>query len=260
MISARMSSCRVWKSCISAISSLIAEAAFRFTPEGVRLRAMDPTHVSLVQLEFPAKMFEEYKVKEERIVGLSVSRLDEFLSRARGDEEIRFELDEEQNRLLLTLKGVSTRKFGIPLIDVSEPEVPEPGKLELPAAFDVRADVLEEGLKDAQLVGDSVRFQLEPNGLTLSAKGEKGSSEVLIKEEKGGKEKVIELGESPPAVRATFAIEYLSNILKAADPDDWVRVRMGQDMPIRLELAVGEKKEKKEGSLVFILAPRLETE
>jgi proliferating cell nuclear antigen len=257
MISARMSSCRVWKSCISAISTLIAEAAFRFTPEGVRLRAMDPTHISLVQLEFPAKMFEEYRVKEERIVGLSVSRLDEFLSRARGDEEIRFELDEEQNRLILTLKGVSTRKFGIPLIDVSEPEVPEPGKLELPAAFDVLAGALAEGLKDAQLVGDSVKFQLEPNGLTLSAKGEKGSSEVLIKEEKGEK-KAIELKESPPAVKGTFAIEYLSNILKAADPEDWVRVRMGQDMPIRLELAVGEGKEK--GSLVFVLAPRLETE
>jgi hypothetical protein len=29
-------------------------------------------------------------------------------------------------------------------------------------------------------------------------------------------------------------------------------------MPIRLELAVGEEKEK--GSLIFILAPRLETE
>jgi proliferating cell nuclear antigen len=252
MISAKMSTCRVWKSCISAISELIEEAAFRFTPEGVRLRAMDPTHVSLIQLDLPADMFDEYKVKEEKIVGLSVSRLDEFLSRAKGEEEIKFELDEEQNRLLLTLKGISTRRFGIPLIEVSEPEVPEPSKLELPATFDVLAGALIEGLKDAQLVGDSVRFQLDSEGLTLSAKGEKGSTEVVMK--KG--EECIKIMGSPPAVRATFAIEYLSRILKAADPDDWVRVKMGQNMPIRLELAIGGEK----GSLVFILAPRLETE
>jgi proliferating cell nuclear antigen (pcna) len=238
MISAKMSSCKVWKSCISAISELIEEAAFKFTPEGVRLRAMDPTHVSLIQLELPADMFDEYKVKEEKIVGLSVSRLDEFLSRAKGDEEIKFELDEEQNRLLLTLKGISTRRFGIPLMEISEPEVPEPGKLELPATFDVLAGALIEGLKDAQLVGDSVKFQLSSEGLVLSARGEKGTTELIMKK---GEESIKIIG-SPPAVKATFAIDYLSRILKAADPDDWVRVKMGQDMPIRLELAIGGEK------------------
>lgn len=255
MISAKMATCRVWKSCVSAIASLIEEAAFRFTPEGVKLRAMDPSHVSLVELELPAKMFQEYRVKEERVIGLSVSRLDEFLSRAKGEEEITLELDEQQNKLLLTLRGVSTRKFGLPLMEVERTEVPDTGKLELPATADVSAGALIEGLKDAQLVGDSVRIQLGPEGLTLSTESEKGSTEVSMR--KG--DPSIQLVGSPPSVKASFAIEYLLNMLKAPDPQEWVRIKMGQDMPIRLELSIGEKKGER-GSLTFILAPRLETE
>ncbi len=251
---AKMSNCRVWKKSIAAISGLIEETNFRFGMDGIKLQAMDPAHISLVELNMPSKMFEEYEVSQERNVGLSLSQLDEFLSRAKVNDEIELQLDEQQNKLLLILRGIVTRRFSIPLIEVGEAEVPDRSKLELPATADVLAGALVESLKDAELVADAVRFELGPEGLRISAAGEKGGTETFMRKEDV---QCIQLVEPPPQVASTFAIEYLLNILKAADEDEWVRVRLGNDMPIMLELSIGDTEPK--ADLIFVLAPRLES-
>ena len=39
-----------WRSIVKAIATLIEEASFEFSPEGIKLRSMDPSHIALVNL------------------------------------------------------------------------------------------------------------------------------------------------------------------------------------------------------------------
>jgi proliferating cell nuclear antigen len=56
---ASISDARLWKSLLGAISALIEEADFNATPDGIRLRSMDPAHVAMVDFEWQKAAFEK---------------------------------------------------------------------------------------------------------------------------------------------------------------------------------------------------------
>lgn len=121
---ARMKHASIWKTCVGAISGMIDEAAFKVSPEGMKMRAMDPSHICLVDFELRKEAFNEFLVNEPVTLGINLLGMDKILSRARTDDEFVLELDAEKNRLVLTFKSASTRSFSMPLIDVGESELP----------------------------------------------------------------------------------------------------------------------------------------
>ena len=247
---ARMPNSRAWKTCIGAMVALIEEAAFKFSPEGVRMRAMDPSHVALIDFEMPARAFDEYEVKQPVVLGVALAELNRMLARARPDDEFTMELEEERNRLALTFKGKSTRKLSLPLVDVSEGELPEP-KLEFTATAKLAAEAVQDGLRDAEIVGDTVRFELDESTFKMLAESDRGSTELRLRK---GDPALAKLDIKEPA-RATFNVKYLGDMMKAAKPDDLVTINLGADLPINLDFPVEEH-----GRLSFLLAPRIESE
>ena len=251
VVSARMADSKVWKTCIGAMVNLIEEAAFKFTEEGVRMKAMDPSHVALVDFELPAQAFGEYRVKQPKVLGINLTEMNKIMARAKAEDELIIELDEEKNRLALTFKGASTRKFSLPLIDVSEAELPEP-KLQFTATADVAAGVIQDGLKDAEIVGDNVKFELNEDGFFLFAESEKGTTELNV--HKG--DVALPRLNVKQASHAMYNIKYLSDIAKAASSSETITINLGMDLPIQLDFPIAEGK----GKLRFLLAPRIEAE
>jgi len=227
MVSVRMADSKTWKTCVGAMVNLIDEAAFKFTPDGIKMKAMDPSHVALLDFELPASAFEEYKIKQPTTLGIGLTEMNKILARAKAEDELALELDEEKNRLTLTFKGVSTRRLSLPLIDVSEAELPEP-KLQFTATAE------------------------SEDGFFLSAESDKGTSELKLRK---GDQALPKLSVKQPA-HAMFNIKYLSDMAKAAGSSDVITINLGTDLPIQLDLQVAEGK----GRLRFLLAPRIEAE
>jgi proliferating cell nuclear antigen len=251
MISARMAESGVLKTCIGMMVNLIEETAFKFSPEGIKMKAMDPSHIALVDFDLPASAFLEYNVKQPTVLGINLVEMNRIMSRCKADDELILELDEKQNRLALTFKGISTRRLSLPLIDVRETELPEP-KLQFTATAEVLAGVIQDGLRDAELVGDNVRFELSETGLIISAESDRGATELRLgKGDKG----LVKLSAKEPS-RAIFNIKYLSDMTKAAGSGDIMTISLGTDLPIQLDFPVAEG----QGRLRFLLAPRIEAE
>lgn len=251
MVSIRMEESKVWKTCIGMMVNLIEEAAFKFTPEGIKMKAMDPSHIALVDFELPAGAFTEYNVKHPGVLGINLLEMDKIMSRSKAEDELILEVDEEHNRMGITFKGASTRRLSLPLIDVREAELPEP-KLQFTTTAEVMAGVVQDGLKDSEIVGDNVKFELSDSGLLISAESEKGTAELKLgKGDKG----LVKLNVKQPA-RATFSITHLNNMTKAASSTDIMTINLGTDLPIQLDFPVAGGK----GRLRFLLAPRMESE
>ncbi len=248
---ASMDGSKLWKTCISAIANLIDEAAFKFTPKGVEMKAMDPSHVALVDFELPAKAFGEYDVKEETVLGIDMAEMSKIMSRAKAEDRFILELDEEKNRLTFTFKGASTRRFSLPLIDIGEAELPEP-KLQFTASVEVVAGAVQDGLRDAELVGDNVRFEVSEKEFRMSSESDTGSAEMKLSR---GDEGLKKLDIKQPA-RSMYNINYLDNMTKAASSDDVITVNLGSDLPIQFNFPIAEGR----GRLRFLLAPRIEAE
>ena len=251
MVSARMTESKVLKTCVGMMVNLIEEAAFKFTPDGIKMKAMDPSHIALIDFELPVAAFVEYNFKQPTVLGINLLEMNKIISRGKAEDELILELDEKQNRLGLTFKGISTRRLSLPLIDVREAELPEP-KLQFTATAEVLAGVIQDGLKDAEIVGDNVRFELSENGLVISAESDKGTTELKLgKGDKG----LAKLSVKQPA-QAMFNIKYLADMTKAASAADVITINLGMNLPIQLDFPVAGGK----GRLRFLLAPRIEAE
>lgn len=241
-----MKDSRLWKTCVSAISSLIEDAAFVVSPAGLRLRAMDPSHIALINLELPPQAFEEFNVEKQTTIGIHIPEMIKVVSRAKSGEGLTIELDEKTNRLNLTFAGPPVRRLSMPTIDVRDADYPEP-KLVFTATMEVPSGLIQDGIKDAELIGDNVEFEAAKEGLRMRAESDKGTSELVLDV---GSAALTNFSANP-AARAKYAIKYLNDIFSNS-PSGAVGIKLGTDLPISITYPVSS------GKLQFLLAPRIE--
>ncbi len=251
MFKLKVSDAKLLRDMANAISILVDEATFKIDPEGLKLRAMDPSRVAMIDFEWPKTIFQEYVCNEPTKVCLNISELLKLLKRASKDESVELSIDDKTGRLLVVISGKYNRNFTMPTLEASEEEVPTPK-----ISFNVKAKTTTQGLsqaiEDAQLVSDHVRIEAEPEKMILSASGDLMGATITLQK---GSDALLDL-EVKENSKATFSLSYLSEIIKAASAtSDIATLEFSSDMPIRIDF-----QQTKEGKLVFFLAPRIETE
>lgn len=251
MFKAVATDARLFKNLLVAVSALVDETDLNASPEGIRLRSMDPSHVAMVDFELPKTAFEEYSCGEARKIRFSISGLLKLLKRIRTDESLEIVYDDSSRKLNLILKGKILRKFTMPTLEPSGEEVPTP-KVTFNSRVKLTAESLRDIVEDTQAVSDSVKFETTSNKLIVSAASE--LSNAVIELEKGN-EALLEMEVSAPS-KATYNLNYLAEITKAgASTSEMVEVEFSTNMPIRLGFQMPQH-----GQLVYFLAPRIEAE
>jgi DNA polymerase III sliding clamp (beta) subunit (PCNA family) len=160
------------------------------------------------------------------------------------------ELNEKENKLEVALEGDSRRRFAIPLIEISREEMPQIDKLEFSAAAELRADIFEQGINDADIVADSVVIEITPENLRMSAEGNSSKAELNLEK---GNEALFDLN-TTEKVNSRYSLEYLKKMIKGSKLSEKTRIMLGKDFPLRIEFK-GEN-----ANLSMILAPRVAEE
>ena len=251
MFKTKIADAKQLKDMITAISTLIDEATFDINPDGIKLRAMDPSRVAMVDFEWPKTVFDEYTCSEPMKMCINISEMLKLLRRTGKDESVELSLDEKTGRLQMTIRGRYMRSFNMPTLEAVEEEVPTPK-----VAFNVRAktttDGLSQAIEDANLVSDHVRLEIDKEKMVMRATGDLMGATIEMKK---GSDALLDLEAKEPS-KATFSLSYLSEIVKAsAATSDIAIIEFSTDMPIRLDF-----QQPKEGKLTFYLAPRIEVE
>jgi len=239
------------KDMITAISTLVDEATFNLTPEGLKLRAMDPSRVAMIDFEWPKTVFDEYTCDTPTKMCINIGEILKLLRRTAKDESVELALDEKTNRLNISIKGKYERTFNMPTLEATEEEVPTP-KINFNIHAKVTTEGLHQAIEDVLLVSDHVKIEVDPEKLTMRAAGDLMGATIELKK---GSDALLELEAKEPS-KATFSLSYLSEIIKtAAGASDIATLEFSSDMPIRIDF-----QQPKEGKLTFYLAPRIEVE
>jgi proliferating cell nuclear antigen len=85
MFKAKMADAKFLKDMMGAISILVDEATFDLTSEGIKLRAMDPSRVAMVDFEWPKTVFDEYSCGEAMKMCINISEMLKLLRRTGKD-------------------------------------------------------------------------------------------------------------------------------------------------------------------------------
>src|SRR3989441_5674435 len=161
LFKATMNDARLFRNLIGAISSLIEEADFNATPDGIKLRSMDPSHIAMVDFEWPKTAFDTYECNGNTKLRLSVSDLLKLLKRTHSNESIEIVYDDTNKKLNITLKNKIVRKFITPTLEPSTEEVPTP-KVPFNARVKITAASLRDIIDDAQAISDNVKLEVSP--------------------------------------------------------------------------------------------------
>jgi len=242
MFNAVISDTKSFRNSIDAVSALIDEGTLQITKEGLKLRAMDPSQIALVDLDLPAKAFEKYEVSEPTNIGIDFLELSKITKRSKPEDKIELALD---SRLKIVFKGKTKREFNVAIIEASSSPPKEPS-IEYTSEVKIAPDTVKEALKDAELVSNHVALSLDKS-FSIKSDGDTGSVGIDFPEDS-----VLAVDIKEKA-RSVFSLEHLNNILKAAESPAVAILKLRSDAPLRVEYAVGE------GRVIYYLAPRIES-
>lgn len=234
---------------VSTIAELIDEGIFKISKDGISMVAADRAMVAVVDFKILSNAFEKYDADKEQAIGINIGNLLSVLKRAGVDDKISFNL--QDSKLEIILENSSRRRFVIPLLDLSQEEIPPVEQLEFTAKAKIKPGIIENGIADAEVVADSVLFESSGGKFGMKAEGDVSSTQLELE---NGNESLIEL-KTDGEIRARYPLSYLKKMFKAARIADSVTIEWGQDYPMKLGFKAADKV-----SLEMILAPRVTEE
>jgi len=196
---------RLLRDSIDTISQLIDDGLFKLKKEGIELMASDRAMVSFVDFKLKASSFDEYECDKDRTIGINLLNLLTVLKRDNSNYRLTLDLNEKENKLEVALEGDSKRRFAIPLIEISRDEIPQIDQLKFGASAEIRSDIFEQGINDADIVADSVVIELTPDCLNMFAVGNSSKTELNLER---GNSALIDL-DAKEKVNSRYSLEYL---------------------------------------------------
>ncbi|WP_455280005.1 proliferating cell nuclear antigen (pcna) [[Eubacterium] cellulosolvens] len=251
MFKAVVQDAKIWKNLLTAISTLIEEADFNTTEDGLKLRSMDPSHVAMVDFEWSKEAFEEYVCDKPTNIRVNITTMLKLLRRSKSEESLEISYDEESKKVDLTLRGKILKKFTMPTLESVEEEVPTP-KLSFNAKIKLMSETLKEIVEDSETVSDNISFKAKEDKLLVKASSELSNVGMELSKADGA---LLELDIKEDS-DATFNLNYFGEMVKAGSATSEVAtIEFSTNMPIRLEFEMSQQ-----GKLMYYLAPRIEAE
>ena len=236
------------KAVAAAVKTLVEEATFEATTEGLTFRAMDPSHVALVDLAYPGSAWEKYDVDKPFKFSVRVEDFVKLIGRADAKDSVELSSTEEDSIMIRFQNGYK-REFVIHLIESSSGAAPLP-KLE----FDVKAmftkSIFERILGDISAVSDQIVIQATKEKLSFSGKSDIGSASIDLAKNDAD---LLDLQVKSDG-KATYSIDYITNIVKTAgSASDTLVCNMSTKKPVLLEFRLNDLGAR----IHFFLAPRV---
>lgn len=238
----------VLQNSLTAISELISEGIFIAKPTGIHFTATDPTMVALVMFELKPAVFREYKAEADAEIAINIDSVLSILKRASSKDAVTLEIEKGTNKLNITLKGNSTRKFTIPLLEIEKGEIPEMN-LDFPATVEMKSAIFSDGIADASIVGDTVILSAKDSLFNMASEGDMSNMNLHLDKSSEGVIAIKAISEA----RSKFSLDYLKKIEKATKLSDTVKLYLGKDYPLKAVFKAPEKVE-----ISYVLAPRVE--
>ncbi len=235
------------KAVVGAIATLLEEATFAATAEGITFKGMDPSHVALIDVSWPNSAFASYQCDSEVKFGVRIDELSKLIRRASKTDDVTMAISED-NQLQL---GIGTNKrYKMRLIESSATDTPLP-KIGFDASVKMASAALDKALGDVQAVSEYVTISASTEQVTFSGKGDMGEGSTDVS---GEDESIRELTADGKS-EGTYSLEYLVPVVRAAGSASGdITCEFSTAKPLRAGFTIAGM-----GYIHFYLAPRIES-
>ena len=240
------------KEFIGTVGALVDEAKLNVTEDGIQVKAVDPSHVAMIEANLVKSAFDSYEAAPVEM-GIDVDKFKTVLAVAGKEDMVDMEKDDSLNRLVVNI-GNLTR--AMPLLDTSGMPDPKVPSLDLPAFISVSVNEISQGLKASKSVSDHIALSTTKDSFRLVCEGDNQNKVDLSL----GKDQLEKLDSSEDTT-SLFSLEYFALMVNSLPSDRILHINLGSDLPVKVDadLAVDDMTGA-QGNVKFLLAPRIDRE
>eukprot|EP00753_Platysulcus_tardus_P022646 PLAT9854.1.p1 GENE.PLAT9854.1~~PLAT9854.1.p1 ORF type:complete len:262 (+),score=163.12 PLAT9854.1:93-878(+) len=255
MFEARLTQGSLLKKIVEAMKEIVTEVNLDCTPSGIALQAMDPSHVTLVNLMLRSEGFDLYRCDRNITLGLNLVSLAKVLKCAGNDDVVTIRAEEDADSIQFVFENeaqdrISDFELKLMSIDSEHLSIPE---TEYKCVIKMPSGEFQRIIRDYGVLGDTCTISGSKEGVKFSVTGDLGTGNITCKQnssvDKEDEETVLMVDEP---VELKYSLRYLNFFTKASTLSGAVVLSMTPDLPIMVEYRIAEI-----GHIRYFLAPKL---
>jgi len=242
----------VIKTLCDVLKETLNDINFIFDETGMRVMAMDGSHVALVHLKLMSKNFEQYYCQKRVQVGLNMSHLFKIIKTVTTMDYITFFIKtDNQHEFGIQIENADKNTcttFHLKMLDIDEEEISIPD-IAIESMITMPSNDFQRMCRDMINISDLVTMTSYSNTFTLTCEGDFASQETQIGEANHG----LTFSNCNESITGKFSLRYLNLFTKSTNLSNTLEIYLKKDFPLMLKYNVSNL-----GDILFCLAPTIE--
>jgi len=242
---------------IDAMKEILMDVNLEFDDTGMKIIALDNTHIVLIHLKLEAEKFESFYCKKKLYVGINMLKLHMLIKTITNSDILSlFILNSDPNILGITIENSdknlkTTYKLSMLDIDVVNIDIPPQ---DFNTIITMPSTYLQKIIRDMHNLAEYIEIKNDNNTLVLSCKGEFCCQETILGTEKTNNinmRKNDSCVSESDIIHGVFSLKYLSIFTKCTNLSQSVEIYLKNLYPIILQYSIASM-----GTVRLCLAPK----
>lgn len=237
---------------IEVLKDVLNDVNIVFDNTGVKVMAMDGSHVALIHMKLDSEKFEQYYCPEKLNLGISMSAWFKLMKTISNCDTVALFVDKSnQNELGICIDNAdknSSTTFMLRLLDIDSNDINIPD-VEINCIVTMPSNDFQRMCRDMANIGESVRIVSDADGLRFICDGDFATQETTIGEATHG---LVFNKRDDESISGTFALKYINFFTKSTNLCNTIELYLKPDYPLILKYNVANL-----GEIRFCLAPKV---
>ena len=238
------------------LKETLNDVNFCFDNQGMKVMAMDGSHIALVHIKLFAEKFEYYHCPDKLFVGLNMNNLYKLIKTVTNMDTITFFITEDnRHEFCIKIDNMdknSTTTFNLKMLDIDENEIRIPD-IQLDSVIAMPSNDFQRICRDMHNIADHITITAYSDKLKLSCDGDFASQQTTIGEANHGLVFSTSVVESDYEVTGRFSLKYINLFTKSTNLSNTLEIFLKKDYPFMMKYHVANL-----GDLMFCLAPSMD--
>jgi proliferating cell nuclear antigen len=238
-----------FKILIEALKELLTDTCFEFDQSGLKIIAMDTSHIVLVHLKLEASKFEYFFCKKKISVGINMLNLHKLIKTINSNDTLTLFMDETDiNHIGIKIenneKNTKTT-YKLNLLDLDNPHISiDPTQFN--SVITLPSTDFQKICRDMSNVSEYVEIKNIGNQLIFSCKGDFCSQETILSDNNSS----CSTPKGNEIVQGIFKLKYLVLFTKCTNLCNTIELYLKNDYPLIIKYAVASL-----GEIKLAIAP-----
>lgn len=241
-----------FKILVEALKELLTDTCIEMDSQGIRIVAMDTSHVVLVHMKLDADKFEYYHCPNKVVIGVNMLNMHKLIKTINNNDALTLFIEEDNmNHLGVKIEnGTARTQFKLNLLDLDNTKITiDPAQFT--TVITMPSCEFQKICRDMNNLAEYMEIKNIQNTLIFSCKGDFCCQETILSDNDNGLHRIANTGDLSEIVQGVFSIKHLVLFTKCTNLCNTCEIFLKNDYPLIIRYSVASL-----GEIKLCLAPQ----